>query len=132
MALRGIRGAIAVKKNSKKEILGATKKLLKKLIAVNEIKAPDVASAIFSVTADLNAEFPAIAAREELGWLYTPLLCVNEIPVPGSLKRCIRVLIHINTTKKQAELKNVYLGEAKKLRPDLKTEERGLYYLSNS
>lgn len=131
MALRGIRGAITVKKNSKKEIISATKKLLKKLIAVNKIKAEGVASAIFSVTKDLNAEFPAIAARE-LGWLFTPLLCTTEIPVPGSLKRCVRILIYLNTTKKQKQIKHVYLGDAKKLRPDLKIKKRGLYYLSNN
>ena len=122
MALRGIRGAITVRKNSKKQILAATRKLLKKLIAVNRIKTDDVASAIFSVTKDLNAEFPAIAARE-LGWLFTPLLCTAEVPVPGSLKRCVRILIYLNTAKKQKQIKHVYLGDAKKLRPDLKTKK---------
>ena len=131
MALRGIRGAITVKKNSRKEILSATRKLLKKLVAVNKIKADDVASIIFSTTKDLNAEFPAFAARE-LGWLFTPLLCTAEIPVPGSLKRCVRILIYLNTTKKQKQIKHVYLGGAKKLRPDLKAKKRGLYYLSNN
>jgi len=131
MALRGIRGAITVKKNSKKEILSATEKLLKKMISLNKIKTNDVASVIFSVTRDLNAEFPAFAARK-LGWLYTPLLCMNEIPVRGSLSKCIRILIHVNTGKKQGKMKHVYLGKAKKLRPDLGTGKKDLYYISNS
>ena len=131
MALRGIRGAITVKKNSKDEIVSATTKLLKEMVLLNRIKIDDIASAIFSTTKDLKAEFPATAARN-LGWLYTPLLCTNEMPVPGSIKKCIRALIHVNSEKKQNDIKHVYLGEAKKLRPDLASEKEGLYYTSNS
>lgn len=129
MNLRGIRGAITVKRNSKEEILEATKRLLKMMVSVNKVKVEEVATAIFSITKDLNAEFPAVAARK-LGWLYSPLLCTYEIAVPGSLRKCIRILLLVNTNKKQKSIKHVYLGDAKKLRPDLKAKEKGLYYLS--
>ena len=127
--LRGIRGAVTVKKNKKDEMVSSTLSLLKKMVSINKIKTEDIASAIFSVTKDLNAEFPAIAARR-IGWLYTPLMCTYEVNVPGSLKRCIRVLIHVNSNKSQASMKHVYLGEAKRLRPDLGSKYKGLYYFS--
>jgi len=117
MSLRGIRGAITVEKNSKNEILAATRELLEQLIAANGIKPAEIASALFSTTAGLNAVFPAEAARG-LGWTETPLLCMQEIPVPGSLTNCIRVLIHLNTERSQQEMKHVYLREAIKLRRD--------------
>ena len=113
--IRGVRGAITVKGNSKKEIIEATGKLLKKIVSINFIKIEDIASVFFSLTRDLDAEFPAAAARK-LGWFYTPLLCTNEIPVPRSLEKCIRVLIHFNSEKMQKEIIPVYLGKAKKLR----------------
>jgi chorismate mutase len=119
MFLRGIRGAVCVKKNTKAEIISASKQLLKGMIKLNNIKAEDVASIIFSTSPDLNAEFPALAAREN-GFIYTPLLCTHEMAVPGALDKCIRILIHVNTNKDQAEMVNLYLGRAKKLRPDLK------------
>jgi len=115
MALRGIRGATTVKNNTRKEILAATKELLTRLLAENKIKVAEIASAIFSVTRELNAEFPAQGARE-LGWNNTPLLCTYEIDVPGSLRKCVRVLVHVNTAKKQAQIKHLYLKEAKDLR----------------
>jgi chorismate mutase len=117
MTLRGIRGAITVSNNKKAEMVAATEALLRKLVAANKIKVADIAAAFFSTTQDLNAEFPAVAARN-LGWTYTPLLCTNEINVPGSLKKCIRVLLLVNSAKKQKDIKHVYLGNAKKLRPD--------------
>ncbi|MFA6430898.1 MAG: chorismate mutase [Candidatus Margulisiibacteriota bacterium] len=115
MILRGIRGAITVQKNEKKEIVEATKELLEKIISENSIEVENVASVIFTVTEDLNAEFPAVAART-IGWLDTPLLCTREINVPGSLPRCIRVLLHVNTDKKAADINHIYLKEAKILR----------------
>jgi len=115
MTVRGIRGAITVEHNTKQEIIAATKQLLLKILEENEIKIEEVASAIFSVTKDLNAEFPAAAARE-IGWSNIPLLCTYEIDVPGSLPKCIRVLIHFNTEKSQNQIKHVYLREAKTLR----------------
>lgn len=130
MNVRGVRGATTVKENSSDEIVAATKTLLEKIISVNKIKPEDdIVVIIFSVTKDLNAEFPAVAARR-LGWLYTPLLCTYEIDVPGSLEKCIRVLLLIDTEKKQKEIKHVYLGGAKELRPDLESKEKGKYYLS--
>lgn len=118
MYCRGVRGATTVDGNSRDEILQATRQLLGLMIRVNGIEAADVGSAIFSVTRDLDAEFPALAARQ-LGWLEVPLLCTYEIEVPGSLKRCVRVLAHWNTTKLQNEIHHVYSKEATRLRPDL-------------
>jgi chorismate mutase len=129
MATRGVRGAITVKKNEKDAIVFATEMLLEKMVSANKIKVEDIASIIFSVTKDVTREFPAIAARE-LGWLYTPLMCTNEISVEGSLKRCIRVLMLVNSDKKQSEVKHVYMDDAKKLRPDLSTKQKDKYYVS--
>jgi len=127
--IRGIRGAITVRRNTRDEIVSSTLMLLKRLAAVNKVKIENVASVIFSVTKDLNAEFPAIAARK-LGWLFTPLLCTYEIDVPGSLRKCVRVLMHVNSNKPQSRMKHVYLRGAMKLRPDMKGTKKGLYYLS--
>jgi chorismate mutase len=116
--VRGIRGAISVDEDTKEAIHGATKELLVKIVADNELQLEDIASVLFTMTPDLKADFPAYAARE-MGWTNIPLICMKEIEVPGSLPRCIRVLLHINTTKSQAEMKNIYLREAKELRSDL-------------
>ena len=116
--IRGIRGAISVSKNTKDDIVSSTITVLREIVNLNKIKTVDIASIIFSVTRDLNAEFPAIAARK-LGWSGTPLLCTYEVDVPGSLKKCIRVLMHVNSAKTQASIKHVYLKDAKRLRPDL-------------
>ena len=122
-ALRGLRGAITVSQNSKAEILKQTEELLRKMLSANKITAADVASVIFSATAELNAEFPAAAARK-LGMQYTPLLCTREIDVPGSMPKCIRILMHAYSTKSQKEMVHVYLEKAKKLRPDIKNVGR--------
>ncbi len=129
MATRGVRGAITVKKNEKDAIVFATEMLLEKMISVNKIKVEDIAAVIFSVTSDLTKEFPAIAARE-MGWLYTPLMCTNEVDIEGSLKKCIRVLMVVNSDRSQDKIKHVYLDEAQKLRPDLSTQQKDSYYLS--
>jgi chorismate mutase len=115
---RGIRGAISVQSNTADKIVEATGTLLEAIIIENEIDPEDIASAFFTVTADLNAEFPAVAARE-MGWMYVPLVCATEINVPGRLARCIRVLLHVNTEKSQKKIKHIYLGEAASLREDL-------------
>lgn len=115
--LRGIRGATTVSANDAEEILDATRELLEEMCQRNQVSPDDIASAIFTVTPDLNATFPAEAARQ-LGWNWVPMLCATEIPVPGRLARCIRVLIQVNTTKKPDEMKHVYLREAEALRPD--------------
>ncbi len=117
-ACRGVRGATTVVANEREEILGATRELLALMIRLNGIEPVDVASAFFTTTQDINAEFPALAARQ-LGWLDVPLLCGHEMTVPGSLPLCIRVLIHWNTSKSQAEIEHVYARDAKRLRPDL-------------
>jgi chorismate mutase len=118
MVCRGVRGATTVDRNDREEILRATRQLLALMIRRNGIDSKDVASAIFSTTTDVDAEFPALAARQ-LGWLDVPLLCGHEISVPGSLRMCIRVLIHWNTDKPQSEIEHIYVKEANRLRPDL-------------
>jgi len=118
MTCRGVRGATTVDHNEREEILAATRQLLGLMIRINGIEARDVASALFTTTPDIDAEFPALAARQ-LGWLDVPLLCGHEMTVPGSLPLCIRVMLHWNTTKTQQEVEHVYVREAKRLRPDL-------------
>ena len=118
MPCRGVRGATTADSNSRDDILTATRQLLALMIHINEISPDDVASAIFSSTEGLDAEFPALAARQ-LGWLHVPLICTHEINVPGSLDHCVRILLHWNTEKKQDEVRHVYTKEAIKLRPDL-------------
>jgi chorismate mutase len=118
MYCRGIRGATTVEHNDREEILAATTELLQLLISRNELRAEDVASAIFTVTEDLDAEFPALAARY-LGWTEVALICTREIPVPGSLEKCIRILLHVNTTRSAAEIQHVYIRGAVNLRPTL-------------
>ena len=118
MHCRGVRGATTVDSNSREDILQATRQLLALMIRRNDIAPEDVGSAIFTTTRDLDAEFPALAARQ-LGWLEVPLLCSYEIQVPGSLPQCIRILVHWNTNKPQEEIVHVYIKEAQRLRPDL-------------
>lgn len=115
---RGVRGATTVKTNSREEILQATRQMLALMIRRNGIEPSDIASALFTVTSDLDAEFPALAARQ-LGWLEVPMLCGYEIKVPGSLPLCIRVLVHWITDKNQSEIQHIYIHEAVRLRPDL-------------
>jgi len=118
MYVRAIRGAITVDKNDSEEIINASAELLEKIIDENKIDHEDIISVIFSVTKDLNAAFPAVGARR-IGLTQVALFCTNEIDVPGSLEMCIRVMVHINTEKKNSELKHVYLKGASVLRPDL-------------
>lgn len=116
--LRGLRGATTVESNDKSEILEATSELITALMNANELVVDDVASVLFSATQDINAEFPALAARH-LGWSHVALTCMQEMYVPGSLPLCIRILMHVNTGKRQDEMQFVYLRGAKALRPDL-------------
>jgi len=119
MAIRGIRGATTVTADEPDQILQATRELLEEILAANEGMQPgDVASALFTVTDDLVATFPAQAARQ-MGWGLVPMMCAREIPVPGSLRRVIRVLVHWNTELPQNAITHVYLRDAVKLRPDL-------------
>ena len=116
--VRGIRGAITAERDEPEAILEATERLLRAIMERNPFALEDVASALFTVTPDLRAEFPAAAARR-LGWTNIPLLNFTEVPVPGRLARCIRILIHINTTLRQDQIVHVYLDGAVVLRPDL-------------
>ena len=119
MPVRGIRGATVAQEDQPETILAATRDLLNSILKANPTLQPgDLASAIFTVTDDLRSVYPAQAARD-LGWGLVPLLCTREIPVPGGLRRCIRVLLHWNTDLSQAEVQHVYLGTAASLRPDL-------------
>ena len=121
MYCRGIRGATTVEQNDREEILTATKELLGLLIAKNELQKENVASAFFSMTEDLDADFPALAARE-LGWTEVALVCMREIPVPHSLSKCIRILLHVNTERSASEIQHVYIRGAANLRPNFRVE----------
>jgi len=118
ISCRGVRGATTVTENSAEAILEATRELLQAIVAANSIDEPDIASVILTATPDLDAVYPAVAARQ-LGWTRTALMCVQEMAVPGILPRCVRVLIHWNTDRSLDELRHVYLREARSLRPDL-------------
>lgn len=119
MPVRGIRGATTTSQDDPEAILAAARELLEEIALANPtLKPVDLASALFTVTADLRAAYPARAARE-MGWENVPLMCAQEIPVPGGVPHCIRVLLHWNTDLPQANVRHVYLGEAASLRPDL-------------
>lgn len=119
MVNRGIRGATTVTKNEETEILRETVVLLREIVERNDVIAEDICSVWITMTADLDATFPARAIREIDGWEMVPLMCSTEIPVKGSLPQCIRLMVQINTDKSQREIRHVYLNEAQKLRPDL-------------
>lgn len=117
--MRAVRGATTVENNTAEEISRATLELLQKIIESNDIKNDDIVSAIFTLSADLNAEFPAKPARVHLGWDDIPMICASEVSVPGSLEKCIRVMITFNTSLSKDEITHVYLRRAQNLRPDL-------------
>lgn len=116
--MRGIRGATTVAADTVEEVTAATQEMLREIVARNGIDLADVASAAFSVTADVTALFPAAAARA-IGWERVPMDCYQQMHVPGSLPRCIRVMVHWNTERALGEIRHVYLREAARLRPDL-------------
>jgi len=121
MAIRGIRGATSVDSNDAEGIIAATRELLERIVAANGLHAGDLASVIFTATPDLDAAYPARAARE-MGWVHVPLLCMQEMAVVGSLPRCVRVLALWNTELPAERMRHVYLGQARTLRPDLLEE----------
>jgi chorismate mutase len=121
MACRGIRGANSVDTNDADAIIAATRELLERIVAANDLSVADVASIIFTATPDLDAAYPARAARE-VGWVNVPLLCMQEVAVTSSLPRCIRVLMLWNTDRPPDQIRHVYLGRARALRPDLVEE----------
>lgn len=122
MLVRGIRGATTVEANTKEAILEAAAELLTAVIDANQVQHDHVASIIFSTSPDLNAEFPAVAARN-LGWTDVALMCGHEMGVPGSLPKCLRILMHVNTDLGLHEVKHIYLRGARALRPDLIAQE---------
>lgn len=117
MAVRGVRGATTVRANDAKAIFDATAELLRVLSDLNGLRPDDIAYVWFTVTPDLDAAFPADAARVALGWTDVPLICGREIPVPDALGLCVRVLIAWNTAKTQREVRHAFLRGAKTLRP---------------
>ncbi|WNC17263.1 chorismate mutase [Brevibacillus brevis] len=121
MGVRGIRGAITVEADTREEIVSSTKLLLEEMVTRNQVQPEDIGSVIITTTEDLSATFPAQAARmlEGDGWQYVPLMCAREIPVPGGLPLCVRVMMHVNTEKTAKEIQHVFLRDAVKLRPDL-------------
>jgi len=125
MPLRGVRGAIVASQDTPEAVLSATRELLQAIQGSNPGLAPDdLASALFTVTPDLVSQYPAKAARE-LGWQEVPLICALEIPVPGGLAHCIRVLLHWNCDLPQSAIHHVYLGKAARLRQDLSVSNQG-------
>ncbi len=124
MPVRGIRGAIDILDDQPNEILSATRDLLQAILRENpSLKAGDVASILFTLTDDLNSAYPAQAARE-MGWIEVPLMCGREVPVPGSLPRCIRVLFLWNTNVSQENVRHVYLRGTASLRPDMQVQKQ--------
>jgi len=118
MRCLGVRGATSVSHNTRESIIAATRELLEEIVAKNGLSIDEVASVIFTATPDLDSAHPAHAARE-LGWVNTPLLCVQEMSVVGGLSRCVRVLILWNSERRADQVRDVYLGQARRLRPDL-------------
>jgi len=118
MSCRGIRGAISVEGNATAAITTATRRLLEQIVAANNLAIEDVVSVVFTATPDLDTAYPARAARE-MGWVNVPLLCMQEMAVVDSLPRCIRVLVHWNTELSPDQIRHIYLGQARTLRPDL-------------
>ncbi|TDL34737.1 chorismate mutase [Jeotgalibacillus sp. S-D1] len=117
--IRGIRGATTVTEDQEDLILSATEALLQELIEANDIAPSDVASVFISVTNDLSSAFPAKAVRKFENWTYVPVMCMQEIPVSGSLPYCIRLMMHVNTSESQERIQHIYQQKAVQLRPDL-------------
>jgi chorismate mutase len=123
MAVRGLRGAINARENTAASILEATRELLQEIIRANDLADfSEIVSAVFTTSPDLNAAYPAEAARA-LGMHQVPLLCAREIDVPGGMPMCIRILLHLNSDKRQDEMVHVYLRDARKLRPDMNSAQ---------
>ena len=116
---RGVRGATTVENNEAGEIIQRTKDLVLEMAAKNQIHPEDVSHAFISVTKDVDAAFPAKALREINGWKYVPVMCMQEIAVPNSLPKCIRIMMVVNTEKSQERIEHTFQREAVKLRPDL-------------
>lgn len=125
MPTRGLRGAVQAAADTPEAIYAAARELLQAICDRNDgLQTADIASIFFTMTADLTSAYPALAARQ-LGWVETPLLCAQEIEVPGGMPRVVRVLLHWNTDRPQADVRHVYLGAAAALRPDLNIDHEG-------
>lgn len=120
MYSRGIRGAITLESDTKEEIKKATIELLEKMLKENEVEKEDIAFAIFTLTDDIKSDFPAKYARLNCGFNFVPMMCYNEVQIEGSLKKCLRILLNVNTSKRQNEIKHIYLKGAAILREDIK------------
>ena len=116
MKVRGLRGATTADANTRDDILEATSELLERLVEANDVNTDDIAAVTFSTTKELDAEFPAVAARVHMGWNNVAIMCGHEMDVPGGQERCIRVLILVNTDKSPQDLEMVYLRDAANLR----------------
>lgn len=116
--VRGIRGANTVEENTREAIFQATRELLETVVRANDLHLDDIISVFLTLTPDLDADFPATAARD-MGWDRVALLCASEINVPGAMPGCLRILMHVHTERSQEEIKHVYLGRTAALRPDL-------------
>lgn len=119
MTVRGIRAAATVEANNASEIKEVTLEMVSRLVQENEVNPEDIASVLITVTNDLDEAFPAQAIRQLPGWELVPLMCALEVPVKGSLQKCVRLMVLVNTEKTQQDIKHIYLGGAKALRPDL-------------
>ncbi len=124
MAIRGIRGAIRIPSNTRKAIHDGTKKLVRAVMQANRVKGSDVASCTFTMTPDLHADFPAYATRGMKGWKHIPILCAQELAVPGMMDRVVRIMLLVNTETPQEKIQHSYLGETSCLRPDLAQKKR--------
>lgn len=119
MTVRGVRGATTVEEDREELIILETGKLVKQMAQINEIQAEDIVSVIVSATTDIKSAFPAKGVRTIDGWKYVPVMSTHEMDVPGSLPLCIRVMMHVNSSKSQQQIEHVYLNKAVILRPDL-------------
>lgn len=117
--IRGIRGATTIESDKPELVWQETANLVQEIIKANACLPEDIASVTISTTTDIKSAFPAKAVRLLEGWQYVPIMCMHEMDVPGALPLCIRVLLHVNTTASQQEIKHVYLNKAVQLRPDL-------------
>ena len=120
MYSRGVRGAITLGENTKEEVKQAVVELLEAILRENKIDTKDIAFAIFTLTPDINADFPAKYARQECGFSKVPMMCYYEANIENSLQKCLRIMLNINTDKSQDEIKHIYLKGAKILREDIK------------
>ncbi len=125
MAIRGVRGAIPVGENRRESIWKASKILALKMVRANRLKLEDIACVIFTLTPDLNSDFPAYAVRQmRKGWEHVPLLCARELDVPGAMPGLLRILMLVNSDAPQKRIQHVYIGRAAKLRTEIKSKGR--------